>query len=371
MRTEVLVSQAKSIARDLAWTDLLKGVAIMTVFFGNWVSYVGFDSDAGALSSLGNVVRLAIGPGVQVFFVLSGFGLTMSYLRNPGNQNWSTWAWRRFVKVCVPYFLAVAFMFILGMLGSRLYPSVNLPFSWTTPIAYLTFTRNFFADAWEWNRTMWFMSVIVGLYFLFPLLIKVLEKRGVRVLLLISAAVSIGSITLWLALGLALGHQSDLFTFWTFQFALGMVLAYVRHTQPEKLDRLIGFKPFLLGVGVFGFSWWVRNYVPFGKTYNDLLSTIGIFLIFLNVCWLGWTHSPTFTTVANRLGKQSYIMYLLHYPILAFLIGPLLPSPAHPIVLVVGCVLFFAGVYLLSVIVSPLIDRLTSRLKTYPKTVAQ
>ncbi len=94
----------QSIVSDLTWIDLLKGLAIIGVFMDNWTIYF-------------NIHFTLWGPWVQVFFILSGFGLSLTYLNRQANWQWTRWAWRRITKIMVRYILAVFFSFVLGIVG--------------------------------------------------------------------------------------------------------------------------------------------------------------------------------------------------------------------------------------------------------------
>jgi peptidoglycan/LPS O-acetylase OafA/YrhL len=303
-----------------------------------------FDSVPASHYFLAKSFLSVVAPFVQVFFILSGFGLTLAYLNQKANWSWRKWAWRRVTKIVVPYELAVIFSFIVGILGSYLFTSVNLQFSWTSLLAYMTFLRNFFPSSWPWNTPLWFMPVIIGLYISFPVLIKILEKWGPWLLLLISIFVTYGAIAIWDFLGISGGHQADLFLFWVIQFSLGMVLAYIKESDPQKLRHLTGLKAFLIGIGLFAFSWGIRTYIPSGKLYNDMFTSVGIFLILLNLVWICKLWLPITGKALQALSSKSYLMYLIHWPIMAFLIGPLLDFPVNALVQ-----LLLGGVYIISI----------------------
>lgn len=346
--TRSIPTNINNIATDLTWMDMLKGIAIIGVFLDNWTVYY-------------DIHFPLWGPFVQVFFILSGFGLTLTYLERKDNWNWKQWSWRRFTKIVVPYAIAVIFSFGMGMLGSKLYPTLEKQFSWTSLFAYLTFTRNFYPPSWGWNLPLWFMPVIVGLYVCFPVLIKIMEKWAVKTLLLISLLITCGTITLAIITGLYTGHQADLFTFWIFQFALGMALAYVRSVQPQKLNYLIGLGAFLVGIGLFTVSWALRTYVPYGRAYNDLITSVGIFLVLLNIGWLARRLIPVIGEMLNQLGRKSYLMYLIHFPIMAFLIGPLLrPFSTDLISSTVLGLIYIAIIFLLCALIIQPMNKLSS-----------
>ncbi|RLC80730.1 MAG: hypothetical protein DRJ03_21130 [Chloroflexi bacterium] len=362
MKTDV-----KDIATDLTWIDMLKGIAIIGVFLDNWTGYMRFETTPASLYSLAKLFALGVGPFVQVFFILSGFGLTIAYLNREADWSWKRWAWRRITKIVIPYEIAVIFSFALGILGSYLYSSVDMHFSWASLFAYLTFTRNLFPVAWRWNSPLWFMPVIIGLYISFPVLVKILKKWGPWVLLSISALVTYGTITIAILTGASGGHQADWFSFWMIQFSLGMVLAYVRDSHPQKLRNLMGFKTFFFGIGLFAFSWGLRTYLPIARAYNDMFTSVGIFLILLNLCWVIRLNLPATGKTLSILSSKSYLMYLVHYPIMSFLIGPPLSVPTNAIVVIALGGLYIIGIFLLCCFISQPIDKFTFWLyRKYP-----
>ena len=341
-------TSGQSISVDLAWIDMLKGIAIIGVILDNVSGYM-------------RTFVLPVGPFVQVFFILSGFGLTITYLKQSKmGWSWKKWAWRRITKIVMPYAIFVGLSFVLGTLGAYLHASVDVQFSWVALLAYLIFTRNFYPSFWVWNPPLWFMPVIVGLYISFPVLLKILAKWGPWALLLIAVLVTYGTRTIAVLADAPQSHGADLFTFWMIQFALGIVLAHVRETDPQKLGRLIGFKAFLVGLGFMACSWALTRYVPLGKAFNDPITSVGIFLLLLNLVWTSRALVPLTGRVLNALSGKSYLMYLVHYPIIAFLIGPLLGVFTDRVVVLVFGVIYIVVMFFLSYLISRPIDKLVS-----------
>lgn len=356
-------NSAKDISTDLTWVDMLKGIAIIGVFFENWTGCMPLASTPAPAYSLVRVLGLATGPFVQVFFILSGFGLTIAYFKQSRiSWSWRRWAWRRITKIVVPYEIAVFLSFILGILGSYLWGSVHVRFSWNSLFAYLTFTRNFYSPSWVWNPPLWFMPVIIGLYACFPILLGILEKWGPRVLLLISGIVTCGTLTIAASLGSTGERGSHLFTFFLFQFALGMVLAYEKETSPQRLRFLIGPGAFTLGIGLMICSWALRTYVPLGQVFNDLVTSIGVFLVLLNLGWVVRARIPAVGRSLNALSGRSYFMYLVHYPIMLFLVAPLFGAPMNPIVVAILGGVYTLAIFFLCDFISRPMNKLTARL---------
>jgi peptidoglycan/LPS O-acetylase OafA/YrhL len=354
-------TNAPEIATDLTWMDMLRGIAIIGVIFDNWTAYMEFATTPVLLHSFATTFAFVVGPFVHLFFILSGFGLTVAYYRESrASWSWKRWAWRRITKILIPYAIFVVFSFLMGIVGMHFYSSVDVRFSWGSLIAYLTFTRNFYPPSWVWNWSFWFMPLIIGLYICFPVLVKILKKWGPWALLLISAFITYGTLTVVVLYGVIHGHQADLFTFWMIQFSFGMVLAHLRETTPQELSRLLGLKAFITGVGLLIFSLALRTYGPVGQAYNDLFTSVGIFLVFLNLCWKTRAKVRTIVRPLTYFSGKSYLMYLIHYPIMQFLIGPPLRAPTNPIVVIALGGLYIILVTLLCSIITRPIDKLTS-----------
>jgi peptidoglycan/LPS O-acetylase OafA/YrhL len=358
------------ISLNLSWMAMLRGVAIIGVFLDNWTGYMRFTTTPALLYSLARTVSLAVGPFVQVFFILSGFGLTIAYYKQSKDWNWGRWIWRRITKIVIPYEIAVVLSFILARIGSYLHPAITMQFSLPSFLANALFLRNFYSPSWGWNPPFWFMPVIIGLYLCFPVLLRTLTKSGPWVLLAISVLLSYGTLSIAFFTGIYQGHGSDVFTFWLLQFALGMVLAHIRETEPHKLRLLVGLKAFSFGIGLVVFSWWLRTCVPSGAVFNDSVTSIGIFLVLLNLVWVSWIKVPIVGEGLVLLGNQSYFMYLIHYPIIKFLIGPPLRSPTNPIIVIaLGCI-YIAVIFLLSRVYSQPVSKFTNWLYCKCETVS-
>lgn len=358
---------AADIAKDLSWIDMLKGIAIIGVFFENWLTYffhhklIAETNDL--FYSLTSILNAASGPFVQVFIILSGFGLTLTYLKNyNAGWRWKSWTWRRVTKIVFPYYLFVILSFIIGLIGSCLYEKIDVQFSWHSLITLLTFTRNFYLPSWVWNPPLWYMPVIIGLYIIFPLLVSTLRKWGPIKLLLISAFFSITSLIAAFGLGITGSHGTDLFLFWTFQFAMGMALAHVVLNHPERLRLLIGIFPFAIGAVLIFISWILRTYVLNGNIFNDVITSPGIFLVLLNT---GWFFCRIFLAAKNifiSLAEPSYFMYLIHYPIMMFLIGPAFTNSVHPLIAVLLGGIYIPVIYYLCKFISKPITKISAKL---------
>lgn len=94
---------------------MLKGMAIIGIFFDHWMPFTIMKPDPALLASC--LKKIPWGSVVHTFFILSGFGLTMSYYNGKKAWSWKKWTWRRITKIIVPYELAIILTFLLGILG--------------------------------------------------------------------------------------------------------------------------------------------------------------------------------------------------------------------------------------------------------------
>lgn len=307
---------------------LVRALAIAGIIVENYHTALSWN-DAGSFSDLFTLsVASAAGTFVHMFFVLSGYGLTLSILKKEP-VSWTSWARERFKKIAIPYWVAVVVTFAVANLSLYWAPD-STSYSWATLLAYITFLRNFYEPGQELNPAFWFMPIIIGLYILFPLLLLVLKRFGMTGLMVFSFLVSNVAIAVCVHFGYIVDHQHALPLYFMGEFALGMVLAGFAYHQPERFRRLMGFRFFLFGFVLYALSGAMARYRVFGygsSTYNDMFEAIGLYLMLLYICrWMSEAFSPGVLKVLDNVSRRSYIMYLIHWPIIAYLLKPAIGS---------------------------------------------
>ncbi len=144
----------------IEYVDFAKGYAIFTI-----VCYHALQK-----ASLAPILQKAIvfgGTGVHLFFLLSGFGLALS------KNTLSPLAFyqRRLTKIWLPYVLALTF----SWLGAYLFGL--FPDGWGAWLAGVGFYQMFIEPyILSFGGHFWFISAIIQLYLLFPVLLW-LKKR--------------------------------------------------------------------------------------------------------------------------------------------------------------------------------------------------
>ena len=306
---------------------LIRALAIAGIIVENWHNALSWN-DAGTLAdALVKLASTAAGTFVHLFFILSGFGLMLSRIKT-ATPSWAAWASERFGKIVAPYWAAVVFAFAVANL-SPLWapPGWQASFSWVTLGAYLSFLRNIYEPGWGLNPSFWFMPVIIGLYALFPLLLQGLKRMGEAAFLAVSVLATWGFVAAALEGGYSVGHQAASPLYFVGEFALGMALACVAWRQPERFQRLLGWRYFPLGAALYAAGAAMAEYGLLGEgstAYNDLFSASGLFLVLLPVCrWL-CEHGPAaLLGLCDGMSRRSYAMYLAHWPVLGWVVKPL------------------------------------------------
>jgi peptidoglycan/LPS O-acetylase OafA/YrhL len=345
---------------------LVRALAIAGIIVENFVTSFSWKADASVAGILTFAIAVVAGSFVHVFFVLSGYGLTQAWLRKE-RASWGMWARKRFVKIIVPYWIAVVITFALANLVRNWAPdSGQSSYSWMTLLSYLTFLRNFYEPGWMLNWTLWFMPVLIGLYAFFPVLIQVMQRAGVTALIVLSLLIGNAAIAACVYWGYPINHQAALPLFFVDEFALGMAMAWITFYHPGRLTRLMDVKCFLLGLAVYTVAGLMSLHAWLGtgsSVYNDLPEAIGLLMILSCVCrWLSETFPRRVTQFLGSMSERSYAMYLIHGPIILYILKPLvgsfLDSIAQPLALIPIACVFVLLMYAMAEGISRLANKL-------------
>ncbi len=302
----VVLSQGKGL---ISWlkTSFLSGQLRMVISGGLWMGFLG----------------------VNVFLVLSGYGLTKKFmsLKQIGWKGSYGQMIKQIKKIYVPYFWAhpivhvmVGLVWILVWQKSlsfnqwlSFYPLKNYILSW------LIVPRWFGNDLmFVFNGTWWFVGVIVQFYLLFPILFRLKNKMGVGKFLIVCGLITVGYRG-WLIYRGLLGPIGTAYTQSTFywvnfparlvEFGLGMGLA--GNERVWKRLKRVGWV--FLGLG------WFLSLYKWGWILNDVMLGLGGFLMLSDVVDRV-RKNKIIAHVLGWVGKYSYYIYLLHEPVLGLII---------------------------------------------------
>ena len=279
--------------RKLDYIDFLRGFSIFAIVMMHFIQRYEIPGWLMKITSFG-------GAGVHVFFLCSGFGLYLSYLRKP--LGYKSFLQRRFGKVYLP--MAVVCLLIASVLALRGRDVLM-------PLLSNLFLLKMFMPEYETSLGghMWFISTIIQFYFAWPLIVRLMQwKYG----LLTSIGISI----LWSTFTFIVGVYEErvwnsFFLQFLWEFCLGMKIAeaYVIDPSQTIIPKIKTLLPvcivtmILTGLmGWIGYPW---------KLYNDFFSltaflTLALIVFSFRIPWLNG-----FMIYTNRFSYEWYLVHLL------------------------------------------------------------
>ena len=259
------------------------------------------------------------GAGVHVFILCSGFGLYLSYLRNP--IGYVDFLKRRFGKVWIPYAMSVLLWGIWLMIITGIFPIKEL-------LSHLLLYKMF---SNELDTSLcypyWFISTIFQFYLTWPLILKIFRISG-GLLLIISLV--------WSTMVGFLGLEEErpwgsFFLQYLWEFALGMWIAgrcMDRKGSGLNIMNIDSYRWYWLifgaigGMGVSAMMAWNGGIL---KLYNDIPSLIGYLSVAFIIYKLSLSAINTFFEWANGFSYELYLVHSLVYVIAAYALSQTMP----------------------------------------------
>lgn len=297
--------------KQLTLVNFAKGLAISAIVLFHLIyEYMEVPGILATASKFG-------GAGIHIFFICSGFGLTLSQLRRP--LTWKEFLQKRLRKVYIPYIPVVLVSAALPWMYSgddRLAAVLSHVFLYKmfVPEYIISFGAHF-----------WFVSTILQFYALFLLLERMRSTLGIRKFLSGCCAVSLG----WMIFTAMLGIHTQriwgsFFLQYLWEFALGMCLADLYHRG--KLDSRRISLPLIGAITLAALLLYGLMALKGGAlaAFNDVFGAAamgGICLMLYQIKIL----RPVFIGV----NSFSYELYLVHILVMAtceHLLSPYLPN---------------------------------------------
>lgn len=277
-----------------SYTNELKGLAILMVILGH-AGYFLF-SDHRFLFPLSTVSRV----GVDIFLLLSGFGLTFSELKSKNSiLNFYKF---RLKKIFTPMWTVLLLLLILDFffLGK----------SYSTPTIMQNFlgffpTANIYSNI---NSPLWYFSLILFYYLIFPLIFW-LKKPILSIILMFVISIAVTLLPLPVN-----GSVLNLYRLHNLAFLLGMVLALVL----SKIDVVnilqnlkFAFKYSLVIISAFIFGFLAIHSGVGQEIIIEQLISLLTMTAFLIVVLL----IPFQSKFLIIFGIYSYEIYLIQWPL--------------------------------------------------------
>lgn len=271
-------------------TEEMKGFAMLAIVF----SHIGYFlvSDHRFLFPL----SVAAGVGVNLFLFLSGFGLTISSINKP--LSFKEFSLKRLFRLFIPLWIILIILFILDfLLFGKLYPLWYIGQSFAG--IYLTSD-----PAHDIDSPLWYFTLIFFSYILFLLTFR---KKWPFISGLLMLGIS------WLLLQFKLPLHADninLYKLHFVSFPLGVMVASVKekiHLAINNFWRIILLILLSLLVAYFAYYSGVGQ----GQFKEQAISILCIGLITGSFLLRSFQFR-----FLNLVGKYSYEIYLIHWPIM-------------------------------------------------------
>lgn len=309
----------------------MRGIAVSLVLMTHCIIPPPGDGIAWVIRNLTSIGWV----GVDLFFALSGYLITRALLHTKGHAHYyRNFFARRFLRIVPLYAATLAVIFILSPTMADLTTGEIWPF--------LTYTSNtralFYRLGWISTRSgypllahTWSLAIEVHFYALFPLLVSRLEIRGLRKFLLFVLAAS--PLLRLLANEYVGSGESYFMTFSRLDaLVMGALVAVWLFEQPQLKESTVSFVNRVTAIAITAvIVLWATGQINFhGKVFNlvgvsivDGAATLSVLAVLIQPQKLPVKLISGKTLSA--LGRISYGVYLIHYPVVWLLQRYLLP----------------------------------------------
>lgn len=251
------------------------------------------------------IIKLAScfgGAGVHAFFICSGFGLYLSYLKN--GLSMKSYISKRIKRVYIPYIFVIFISFLVPFM----FEGENRIMALLSHIFLFKMFMPEYEDSF--GIQMWYISTIIQFYFIYPILLKIVNKIELKKVFVFSIFISfIYAIFISFSELYVERIWSSFFIQYLWEFVLGMLIAEKFHKNNKIIERNINVIWYII---IFIITFTIFALMSFNggilKNFNDVFSAIS----FITLCII--LYKIKFIKKGIKyLGKISYELYLVHY----------------------------------------------------------
>ena len=281
---------------EISFLNYLKGVSIVAIILYHLIyNFLNVPNLIKMGSSFG-------GAGVHIFFFCSGFGLYLSYLKK--GFNIKTYTCKRLKRLYIPYIIIIFISFLVPFMFEGQNRIVAL-------CSHIFLFKMFIPEYEDsFGIQMWYISTIIQFYFIYTILLKIVNKIKIKKLFILSVLISI----IWAIFISFSGLYteriwSSFFLQYLWEFVLGMLIAEASYKNNKFLKKDINFVwyiiMFIISFGVFALMS-IKGGIL--KNFKDVFSALS----FMTLCIILYK-LKFFNKLFNYFGKISYELYLVHY----------------------------------------------------------
>jgi exopolysaccharide production protein ExoZ len=301
------------------------------------------------------------GAGVDIFFVLSGFIITYTSVKNLNNRDkLFPFLRRRFVRIFPAYWMVITGFLLLQFFFASFYSTTyNFTFSNLLGTFFLLPGHAMV------NGVSWTLSYELFFYLLFALAFIIPSKKLSLVLAVLYAL----AIVVLHCLGYNAEQQNNWLLLVTYpmntEFIMGIIAALVIYKLPAAISLpliITGTILFLTGAVLFN-----NGYGFIHNSFNRVI-VFGVpsFLIITGVAKFELATTAKVHNVFLKLGEASYSLYLLHLPLVVAAIkiinklGIQSNAMVHILLFVLVIIICCCSVLFFKFIEKPVINKLNS-----------
>ncbi|MCC6672185.1 MAG: acyltransferase family protein [Planctomycetes bacterium] len=337
---------------DLPWVDAIKAIALLWIFLNHvseqvfgapWFANPGRDwppldervAQLAPLSGHGlagvpwNLLRYlgwSGDQGVQLFLILSGFGLTWGLRSSTGPVDRLGFYRRRLLRVYPQWLAAHGVLVVVALVLTGTFVFVDKRF-WLSALGLRLTPAQLYWQVPAW----WFLGLLLQLYLVFPWLRGLLVRLGPGRFLLAACGIAwlvrgAGLLVLqaWFPGWLDAWSRGNVFVSRLPEFAFGMSLAaWVARDGDAFLLRLTRPRALAMAAGAYA-AGFVASFTLLGMSVAPALLGAGAFVWLLALTRTRALTRGSAAATLRWLGVHSYALFLVHHLAVAHLVprGP-------------------------------------------------
>ena len=266
--------------------------------------------------------------GVSLFFVLSGFLITRQLLDSQGSSNYyRAFFGRRTLRIFPLYYsaLLIGFVVVPLLFPNTAYGAASHPDQIWLWVFLVNWAQPFGADAYPFSH-FWSLAIEEQFYLIWPFVVRRLDPRA---LLVLSAWLALAALMIRIVMRASAASPDMLYAFTICRMdalVIGAIVAAL--VRIPALDaRALVFAPWLIPVAsLLGLTGALITRAYTRDTASTQTVGYSIFAVFSGLILLasiiergGWNRRLQAMLSAAPLrsvGKYSYGMYVIHYPII-------------------------------------------------------
>lgn len=295
---------------------------------------------------VGQLAKFA-GICVGLYLFLSGYGLYITFQRNPNTQ-----PWKRILKLYLNFWIVFA---IFIPLGSWLQPN-HYPGSWTDFLNNITGWHTTYNDVW------WFLFPYILITLSAKYIIRIINNESLlKIILVIGGIYIISYLIIWQNRSYLYTHQivymPIIYINLLCNFSIGAIFA--KYDIAKQIQQKISIQSIYsntLAILVFVFLLMIRALCPTNIiNIVYLILFVSWFIIIRKTHWIIWC--------LEKLGGQSTNMWLVHTFFCHYFFHDWIYDLRYPIIIYIITIIvsYFTG-YLIDKINSPLQKYIISKL---------